>query len=189
MFKFIAGIPIVGILLSFIINIILTVLLGLTYTSLTKEGSVASLYFEAVPNQSREYIAYLYDANDKKIGNYTIHGDQWRIDASFVKIKYWATLLGDESKYTLDRIEGRFKDIDEQNNLKGKSYKIESSSIRDSFSPFLDITYGSSVYKEIVLKTKYKVLKSPTGLLVREEIMNEETKKGLMYSVKGWFSK
>ncbi len=189
MFKFFMTIPVIGVVLSLILNVILALLLGLTYTSLTKEGLVASIYFDAVPNKSREYIAHLYDDEDSKIGDYIIHGDQWRIDASFVKIKYWATLLGAESKYTLDRIEGRYKDIEEENNLMQKSHKIESSSIRDTFSLFFDIAYGSSVYKEIALQTKYKVLKSPTGLLVREEKINEKKSKGFMDGVKGWFGK
>ncbi len=189
MFRFVLGIPVIGVVISLLLNVILSVLLVLTYTNLTKEGLVASVYFDAVPQKQKEYIAHLYDAENSKIGDFIIYGDQWRIDAKFIKMKYWAAVLGAESKYTLDRIEGRYEDVQEANTLQKIAHQIESSSLIDNFSFFMDIAYGSSVYKEIALNTKYKVLKSTTGLLVREEKINEKKSKGFIDGVKGWLGK
>jgi len=55
------------------------------------------------------------------------------------------------------------------------------------FSFFFDTTYGSSVYQDIVLGTKYKVFKTPTGLMVREEAIVKKEPKGLLDKTKSFF--
>jgi len=98
------------------------------------------------------------------------------MDAGFIKMEYWANVFGVDSKYTLDRLEGRYKNIDDQNNKKHKSYQLEDHKLIDIMSIFIDTTYGSSVYTDIKLNTRYSILKTPTGLMVREELI-EPTKK------------
>jgi hypothetical protein len=102
--------PIIGVVLHFIITALLAVLLALTYTSLTKEEIVAKIKFDVILNQSQMYIAHLYGADGSNIDDYVIFGDQWRMDAGFIKMEYWANVLGVDSKYILNRIEGRYKD-------------------------------------------------------------------------------
>ena len=99
--------------------------------------------------KQKEYIAHLYDAENSKIGDFTIYGDQWRIDAKFIKMKYWAAALGSESKYTLDRIEGRYEDIREANTLQKKAHLIESSSLVDTFSFFMKLFMGGIIAKSL----------------------------------------
>jgi len=84
-------------------------------------------------------------------------------------MEYWANIFGLDSKYALNRFEGRYKDIDQENNSVHKAYQLESQGIIDTFSFFVDATYGSSVYQDIKLNTEYTVLKSQTGLMVREK--------------------
>ena len=172
----IIGLPVVVTIISFVLNIILAILLTMTYTSLTQEKLIASLIFDSKSNKSQIYIAHLRDAEGKKIGNYKLFGNQWRIDAGFIKMEYWANVFGVDSKYTLDRLEGRYKNIDDQNSKKHKSYQLEDHSLIDTMSFFVDTTYGSSVYTDIKLNTKYSVFKTPTGLMIREELI-EPTKE------------
>jgi hypothetical protein len=162
-------IPIVAYIISLILNAILALLLTLTYTTLTKESIVATIQFDKIPDQPKVYIAHLYSDKGLKIGDYTIYGDQWRIDAGFIKMKYWANIFGVDSKYTLNRFEGRYKNIQDENNQKHKAYLLEEHNIIDIFSFLVDTQYGSSVYQDIKLNTKYTVLKSQTGLMVREK--------------------
>ena len=49
---------------------------------------------------------------------------------------------------------------------------------------FFDTPYGSSVYKKIKLNTKYIVLKSQTGLMVREEHFHLMKKKSFIEKTK-----
>jgi len=168
-------------LISIILNAILALLVAQTYSSLSKESLIALIKFDKVPGQEKTYIAHIYSDTEEKIGDYTIYGDQWRMDAGFIKMKYWANILGVDSKYTLDRFEGRYVDINDENTKKHEAYQLESHTIIDTFSFFIDTTYGSSVYKDIELNTKYTVLKSQTGLMVREEKIVPEVKEKSIY--------
>ncbi len=185
--KTIGGLAAVIIGILFFVNIILTGLLALTYSSLTEEEKVAVIKFDNIPDQPGVYIAHLYDNEESKIDDYTIYGDQWRIDASFIKVKNWANLLKIKSKYRLNRFEGRYKNIDHENSKKHKAYQLESHSLIDTFPFFVDTTYGSSVYQDIKVNTKYTVLKSITGLMVREEPIEIKKKKSFWEKTKSFF--
>jgi len=137
---------------SLILNVILASLLALTYSSLTKEQLVATITFENVPSKSKVYTAHLYDDKDSKIDDYIIYGDQWRMDVGFIKMKYWTNVFGVDSKYTLDRFEGRYLNIDEENNSTHKSYQLEDYSLIDNMNWLIDTTY-----QDIKLNTKYTV--------------------------------
>jgi hypothetical protein len=167
------------------LNVALAIGLGLTYHNLTKEKPILTLEFEKVPNQKQLYIAKISvedkeDSNRTKIEKmeYKIYGDQWRVDALFVKMKYFANIFGIESKYALDRLEGRYKNINDENSKKHFAHKLEDHKLVDFMSPFVDTTYGSSVYKDIEEGVKYKVFKTPTGLMVREEGRKDLVKEG-----------
>jgi len=178
------AIPVVGAIIGFIINAVLALLLTLTYSSLTEEQIVSTIEFSDVPDQEKVYIAHIYDDSGSKINDYTIYGDQWRMDAGFIKMKYWANVFGIDSKYTLNRFEGRYANIKDENNNKHRAYQLESHSIIDNFSFFVDTTYGSSVYQNIKLNTEYTVLKSQTGLMVREKYIEQIEEKSYLEQAK-----
>lgn len=184
--KLIIGLPVVLTIISFVLNTILAILLSMTYTSLTQEQLIATLTFDFKPNQSQIFTAHLHNAKDSKIGDYKLFGDQWRIDAGFIKMEYWANVFGVDSKYTLNRLEGRYKNIEDQNNKKKKSYQLEAHSLIDTMSFFIDTTYGSSVYKDIKINIKYSIFKTPTGLLVRERKLNIPIEKSFFEKTKAF---
>ena len=171
---YLVGIPVVAFIISCVLNVILAMLLVLTYSSLTQENLVAEITFDKLKGQEKLYTAHVLSPSGSKIGDYLIYGDQWRMDAAFIKMEYWANILGVDSKYALNRIEGRYKNIKDENTKEHKSYQLEGHTVIETFSFFVDTTYGSSVYQDIKLGIKYKVLHSPTGLLVREEVIIPE---------------
>jgi hypothetical protein len=159
----------------FVATVVLAVGLGLTYHNLTKEKPILELKFEKVPNEKQKFIAHLkvedrVDSNQSKIEkmDYEIYGDQWRVDVIFVKMKYLANILGMESKYVLDRIEGRYKNIKDENSKKHFAHPLEEHKLIDTMGFLVDTTYGSSVYKDIEVGTRYTIFKTPTGVMVRE---------------------
>lgn len=189
--KLIAGIitlPIIVTIISLVMNGILAGLLALTYSSLTEEQIVAKITFDEIENQEKVFLAHVYKADGSKIGEYKIYGDQWRMDAAFIKMEYWANVFGIDSKYALNRFEGRYKNIEEENNNKHQAYQLESHSIIDTFSFFVDTTYGSSVYKEIIVGNKYTILKSQTGLMVRVKDLKPKEEKSILNTIKLWVS-
>jgi hypothetical protein len=184
MIRLLIGIPSFVVLLSLILNAILAALLVLTYSSLTEEQVVATIQFEDVKNQEDVYIAHLFDDSGSKIDDYKIFGDQWRMDAGFIKMEYWANIFRVNSIYTLNRFEGRYEDIEDENNNKHVAYQLENHGIIDTFSFLVDTTYGSSTYQNIKLNTKYTVLKSQTGLMVREIELNDKKERSYFEKVK-----
>jgi len=177
----------IGSTIHFIITALLAGLLAMTYNSLTQEKLIATITFKKTNNQSQIYQAYLKNPDGSNIGNYTIYGDQWRIDATFIKMEYWANILGVDSKYALNRFEGRYKNLDDENSKEHKAYQLERHGLIDKFDFFFDTTYGSSVYQDIKLKTNYKVLKTQTGLMVRKEFSDTKEENGILDKTKALF--
>jgi len=142
------------------------------YQQLTDEHPVAIVQFEDVSNQPFS-IAKISEPDGSLIGRFETYGDQWRIDARFIKMKYFFIAAGFPSRYRLDRFEGRYANINDQNTKLKVSHSLSDLSMVESFSileytPFADIAYGTSVFTDIAYDTVYTVYRSPTGLLVRE---------------------
>lgn len=147
-----------------------------TYHRLTDEKLIAELTFDALGD--RRYRASLATGNLCVTETYPIRGDQWRLDAEFVKWKYWATLLGLDAMYRLDRLEGRYRDSAEQSTQTVSAHDLVKSTSIDlvaiaealgRFNFLLDASYGSSVYREMDPRLLYKVYRTQSGLIVRAE--------------------
>lgn len=145
----------------------------LTYTRLTDEMPVAEVTFEQTGRE--EFNAYLRLPGEDIPRKYTIYGDQWRIDAQFVKLKPWANIIGMDARYRLERLEGRYADIEQQNAGPHRAYDLASKysgSVGTWLLPWnflIDAQYGSSTYTDISTSTTYTVYRSQFGLLVREK--------------------
>lgn len=147
-----------------------------TYSTLTKETRIAELQFQQM-GQDR-YALRLRTRGGCDEQTFTIFGDQWRLDAQFVKWKYWALLLGLDSQYRLDRIQGRYKDVTEQNTRREVAYDLAPSTsvdvvgVAEALGPLnflLDASYGSSTYQDIATDRVFYVYKTTTGIITRSE--------------------
>jgi hypothetical protein len=145
-----------------------------TYNALTNETVIAELRFDRTA--PREYTAYLRTGNRCEERAYRVLGDQWRIDAQFLKWRYWALLFGLESQYRLDRLEGRYRAVDEENNNPNLAHDLRAGTaldvvtFADALGPlnFLaDATYGSSTYQDIDPRLVYYVSNTTTGIISR----------------------
>jgi len=134
--KYLLGIPLIAGIGGVIMNFILAGVLALTYTNLTEEEPIVTIQFSQIKGKNH-HIAILKDNLGNKIGKYEIYADQWRLDAQFYKMKYFAGVIGISSKYALDRFEGRYKNIDDANT------RVETTfSARDTWQTLpLDVTY------------------------------------------------
>ncbi len=161
-----------------------------TYHALTREALVAEISFEAVGD--RHWRAKLATGDHCVIEHYDIHGDQWRIEAQFIKWKYWANLLGLDAMYRLDRLEGRYRLIDDQNRLHKLAHDLSRDSaldmvaVAESLGPFnflLDASYGSSTYHAIDTGKIYRVYRTQTGLITRSERRPRSVDNGEVLSI------
>lgn len=143
-----------------------------TFNTLTDETLIAEIEFERIAGQ--EHVAYLRTGCEEL--ELPVYGDQWRIDAEFLKWKYWAVVLGLDSQYRLDRFEGRYRGADAQNTRAtlahdiGREHVVDIVALAESLGPFnvlVDATYGSSTYRDIDTTSVHRVYKTPTGILTR----------------------
>jgi hypothetical protein len=147
-----------------------------TYDRLTGEMLIAELRFE--PTGDRRYTAHLRTGDRCEDRTFPLYGDQWRVDAEFLKWKYWALLLGLDSQYRLDRLEGRYRSVAEQNSQPNVAYALSERTAIDvvtlaeslgSWNFLLDATYGSSTYEDIDVNNVYYVYRTTTGIITRHE--------------------
>jgi hypothetical protein len=146
----------------------------LSYHNLTAETLIAEITFE--PAGEQRYIAYLRTGDRCEERPLTVLGDQWRIDAAFLKWKYWASALGLDAQYRLERFEGRYKSTVQQNTRPTLAHEIgtpttlDIASLAKALGPLnflVDATYGSSTYQDIDTEHVFYVYRGPTGIFTR----------------------
>lgn len=145
-----------------------------TYNRLTAEAPIAELRFRQVaPQQYEATIAYGDFCHERQ---FLLHGDQWRLDAQFLKWRPWANLLGFDAMYRIERLGGRYGSAIEENagqhlvHELHAAERIDLPAILTSYSgPFspVDTLYGSSVYDAMHEDQLYRVYRGQSGLLVR----------------------
>jgi len=148
-----------------------------TYDRLSAETLIAELRFDATGE--RQYAATLKTGDGCDERTFPVLGDQWRVDAEFLKWKYWALLFGLDSQYRLDRLEGRYRSTAEQNSQPNVAHDLSERTAVDlvalaeslgSWNFLLDATYGSSTYQDIDVDNVYYVYRTQTGIITRHEL-------------------
>ena len=147
-----------------------------TFSRLTDEAPVARLRFTELAPQ--KYSVELRSGNFCQPQNFLIYGDEWRVDARFLKWKPVANLFGMDAMYRLERLSGRYLDINDENRQQHQAYRIGDRPKLDLFryvkkdwkywTP-VDTFFGSSVYETIDPAYEYTVYRSQSGLLVRRQ--------------------
>lgn len=147
----------------------------LTYVRLTAEKPIAAMYFEPVSEDV--FTAHLVSDDRGVSGTYEIYGDQWRIDAEFIKLKPWANVMGMDARYQLVRFEGRYRDTDRQNTAAYRAYDLGAGDALDlvnylaEWNFFVDAEYGSSTFTDIDEEMVYTVFRTQSGIIVRSDPM------------------
>ena len=144
------------------------------YRSLTSEE--VALTVTTLPTGPHAFAAHVLFP-DGRDTTFMVDGDQLLVDAHILKWHYWANVLGLETQYELDRLTGRYVDIEDElrrprtvHSLKtAKPVDLFELAQRYSFLGLLvDAEYGSATYVEVDEPARFEVRVSTTGLLVRE---------------------
>jgi len=174
-------------------------LLGLniqTYHRLTDERSVATVELRQLGPQLFEATVAEAASDQGEPGpvrRFEIRGDEWRLEARVIKYKPWATVLGLDSQYRLDRFSGRYSDTQEEATRERSVYDmrperrtgidfLNTAETVAEYLPLVDIPdYGQGVYMPMADGARYQVsILSTGGLLPRTD--NEEAAR----AVAGW---
>ncbi len=154
-----------------------------TYHRLTAEILVADITIKQTEPNS--YDLTLTEVGKQPI-NFKIIGDEWQLDARFLRWKSWATILGKEPMLRLERLSGRYGDIEQAKVAQRSLYALNPQPGLDvwryareygEWVPFIDAYFGSSVYMPLTPDGHYKVIATDSGLMVRA--VNAPAKKVL----------
>jgi len=177
--------PFLVLTLSIVAIVLLLLSNFYTFHRLVDEEPIAELRFARVGDQV--YEAVLRHGDFCTPERYLLYGDQWRLDAEFLKWRPWANLLGFNAMYRIDRLGSRYSDVDRENSQPQVSYElvpavpVDLSSVIASydgvFTP-VDTLYGSSVYAIMDEAAVYRVYRGQSGLIARKAGAHEQAGSG-----------
>ncbi|MEX2471389.1 MAG: hypothetical protein WEA34_04370 [Gemmatimonadota bacterium] len=143
------------------------------YRALTQEE--LALTVTTVPTGARTFQAFL-EFPDGRDTTLHVLGDQLLVDAHILKWQYFANVLGYSTQYELDRLTGRYVDIEHERALPRTVHSLKTEKPVDLFDLvarhawlrfLVDTEYGSATYVDVDAPARFQVLVSTTGLLVR----------------------
>lgn len=143
-----------------------------TYHRLIYERPVASLTFTQLAPQ--EFRASLTDARGH-VTTTVLRGDQWELSARVLKWTGPGNLLGFNALYHLDRLEGRYQNLEQEQHdyhtvldlSGGRGLDVWDFARVHAWLPWVDASYGSAAYLPMANGAEYRVSMSQTGLLAR----------------------
>jgi len=151
-----------------------TITLGIQgYRALTQEVLAARIAVH--PYAPQKFSAKL-TFPDGREASYTLSGDEIYLDARILKWHTLANMLGLTTAYELDRIGGRYRDLEQEKAAQRSLYSLGKEKPVDLFAltkrfPFLehfvDAKYGSAAYVPVGEPADLELRVSPTGLLIR----------------------
>jgi hypothetical protein len=169
------GSALMGVLLLAAAAVFFVVSLNLhTYARLTHEEPVAEIVFEQRGPQ--RYRATLSQAPDGEMQMFVLAGDEWQLDARVLKWKGWANLLGLDAQYRLERVSGRYRDIEQERTDERTVYALSENPGVDLWTlstkyprwlSFIDAVYGSATYLPMADGARYEISMTQSGLVAR----------------------
>jgi hypothetical protein len=175
--RFIAagGSALVGTLLLSAAALLFLVSLNLhTYARLTHERPIAEIVFEQRGPQT--FNATLSQVPSGEIQMFVLQGDEWQLDARVLKWKGWANVLGLDAQYRLERVSGRYRNIEQERHGERTVYPLAENPGLDLWQmtldnptrlPFVDAVYGNAAYMPMTDGARYEVSITQTGLIAR----------------------
>jgi len=144
------------------------------YQTLTHEEIAAHISVSPIAHQR---FAASIKYPEGRVENFIIAGDEIYIDAHILKWQPLANLIGLHTAYELDRIGGRYRDIEQERaaertvNSLGQYKPVNLFQIRQLhtfLAPVLDAKYGSATFVPVTQAAELEVRISTSGLLIRE---------------------
>ena len=145
----------------------------LSYSRLTAEQIVSSIEFRRVSGE--EYQARLMIPGEKD-RFLNLRGDEWQMDARLVNWTPPATILGLDPIYRLERLSGRYSEIDREINEARTVHALSPSQPIDVWQvaqrfpillPGVDAYYGTATYLPMVDGARFEVSLSRDALIAR----------------------
>ena len=143
------------------------------YQALTHEELAARV--EIVPLGDKRFEAR-FTFPDSRVRTFELLGDELYVDAHILKWKSHANLLGLHTMWDLDRVSGRYRDVDQERTAARTVYSLGAKPAVDLFAlrhrfaalaPLLDAEYGSATFVPASGAAQLDLFVSTSGLLLR----------------------
>jgi hypothetical protein len=144
-----------------------------SYQRLTAEQPAGTLRFTRIGYHQFNGIL-TYPSGES--ADFELRGDEWQVDARVLKWRAPATVLGFDAAYRLDRIGGRYTNIDDEHSLPRTVYALNPPEHVDLWAlayryhqwlPWIDALYGSATFLPMADGASYTISVSPSGLVAR----------------------
>jgi hypothetical protein len=144
-----------------------------TYARLTHEQEAARVTTRQLGERQ---FAVSVLAPGRPPQHFQVRGDEWQIDARVLKWRALGTLLGFDTVYRLERLSGRYGDLQSERSAPRTVYELAADPGVDFWSvarryprylPFADALYGSAAFVPMAEGAEYVVSVSASGLVVR----------------------
>jgi hypothetical protein len=145
-----------------------------SYKQVLQEQVVATINFDKIEDQ--HYFAVLAD-KDGQEQRVELRGDQWQLDARIVKWKGYLSTFGLKPAFRLERLSGRYYDIEQETTAKRTAYTVHNSlygvdiwrifNSHPDWVPVIDAVYGSATYLPMKDGALFEISLSNTGLVAR----------------------
>ncbi|WP_459616473.1 hypothetical protein [Bordetella sp. 2513F-2] len=126
-----------------------------------------------VQQGEREYLVSI-QPEGREPREYTLRGDQWQVDARMIRWRLPALLAGVPPVYRLERLSGRYRDVEQERTGERSVHDLQDGSIPDladlkrvfpNWLPFVDVEFGSAAYMPMLDGARYRVYLDPRGAL------------------------
>lgn len=143
-----------------------------TWQRFTHESAAAELTLYEVRPQYYSAELRLPDGTVKLVD---LAGDEWQLDARVLKWTGFATVLGFDTLWRLERISGRWRDIERERagertvHALGSERGLDLWGLAQRFPglPWVDAVYGSAAYLPLADQARYAITVSASGLVAR----------------------
>jgi hypothetical protein len=144
------------------------------FRALMHEEVAARIIVEPKGPQRLAAVVHFPDGRETP---FELAGDEIYVDAHILKWKPLASWLGVHTAYELDRVGGRYRNVDQERSAPRTVYSLARTRMVDLFelrqrhaflAPLLDAEYGSATFVAVNRPMRLEVRVSTTGLLLRE---------------------
>lgn len=145
-----------------------------SYKQVLQEQVVATIHFDKIEDQ--HYFAVLADKEGQE-QRVELRGDQWQLDARLVKWKGYLASFGLKPAYRLERLSGRYYDIEQETTEKRTAHRVHPDfygvdvwqliNKYPDWLPIVDAVYGSATYLPMKDGALFEISLTQSGLLAR----------------------
>ena len=144
-----------------------------SYGRLTSEKVISSVQFKQTANDEYEARLMVRGERDRL---FRLRGNEWQLDARLINWKPPATILGLDPVYRLERLSGRFSEIDRERTETRTVHALSPESYVDIWAvarrfplltPGVDAHYGSATYVPMSDGARFDVSLSRDAVIAR----------------------